>query len=59
MCVYVVNNINFVSEELVPAEIQQEVKQLYSALCELLRHFWSCFPVTSKTLEEKVCFMDT
>ena len=22
-------------------------------MCELLRHFWSCFPPTTKTLEEK------
>ena len=40
--------------ELVPPDIQQEVRQLYNASCELLRHFWSCFPVTNKELEEKV-----
>lgn len=36
---------------------RQELQQLYVALCELLRHFWQCFPVTSKTLEEKVVQM--
>ncbi|XP_030845510.1 general transcription factor IIH subunit 1 [Strongylocentrotus purpuratus] len=35
-------------------ETQKEVKRLYSALAELLRHFWSCFPVTNRSLEEKV-----
>ena len=40
--------------ELVPADIQQEVRQLYCALCELMHHFWACFPVTSKEQEEKV-----
>ncbi|XP_070565728.1 general transcription factor IIH subunit 1-like [Ptychodera flava] len=40
-------------------EVQAELKNLYSALCELLRHFWSCFPVASKFLEEKVMRMKT
>ncbi|XP_063960530.1 general transcription factor IIH subunit 1-like [Lytechinus pictus] len=35
-------------------EIQKEVKRLYAALAELLRHFWSCFPITNRSLEEKV-----
>ncbi|XP_071501518.1 general transcription factor IIH subunit 1-like [Diadema antillarum] len=39
---------------LYSAEIQKELKRVYAALSELLRHFWSCFPVTSKSLEEKL-----
>jgi len=39
---------------MVPEEIQQEMKNLYCALCELLRHFWACFPTTTKALEDKV-----
>ena len=33
---------------------QIELRQHYNAISELLRHFWSCFPVTSSFLEEKV-----
>ena len=33
---------------------RDEIRQNYSAMCELLRHFWSCFPVASKATEEKV-----
>ena len=40
--------------ELVSPAIQTELGHLYTALGELLRHFWSCFPTTSKFLEEKV-----
>jgi len=40
--------------EMVPDEIQQEMKNLYCALSELLRHFWACFPTTTKALEDKV-----
>ncbi|XP_076304171.1 general transcription factor IIH subunit 1-like isoform X2 [Tachypleus tridentatus] len=40
--------------ETVPPDLQQEIKQLYCALFELLRHFWSCFPTTTPQLEEKV-----
>ena len=32
---------------------------MYVALNELLRHFWSCFPVQSKFYEEKVVRMKT
>lgn len=44
-------------KDTVPVEVQNELKQLYSALTELLRHFWSCFPTTSPELEEKVIRM--
>ena len=40
--------------EMVPEDIQSELKQQYTALCELLRHFWCCFPASTKFLEEKV-----
>ncbi|XP_041366355.1 general transcription factor IIH subunit 1-like [Gigantopelta aegis] len=43
--------------QMVPQAVQDEVRQQYNALCELLRHFWSCFPVASKFLEEKVVKM--
>ncbi|XP_077994561.1 general transcription factor IIH subunit 1-like [Glandiceps talaboti] len=44
---------------LYSTDTQAELKNLYSALCELLRHFWSCFPVSSKFLEDKVNRMKT
>ncbi|XP_046864064.1 general transcription factor IIH subunit 1-like isoform X2 [Xenia sp. Carnegie-2017] len=31
-----------------------ELRQHYNAVSELLRNFWSCFPVTSSLLEDKV-----
>ncbi|XP_041416991.1 general transcription factor IIH subunit 1 isoform X3 [Xenopus laevis] len=40
--------------QLVPNDIQLELKHLYVAVGELLRHFWSCFPVNSPFLEEKL-----
>ncbi|WAR03175.1 TF2H1-like protein [Mya arenaria] len=40
--------------QMVPDDVQQELKQSYSALCELLRHFWACFPASNKLLEEKL-----
>jgi len=42
---------------LLSEEIKQELRNLYVALNELLRHFWSCFPVQSKFYEEKVVRM--
>lgn len=44
-------------KDTVPIEIQAEMKQLYCALAELLRHFWCCFPTTTPQLEEKVLSM--
>ncbi|XP_060624073.2 general transcription factor IIH subunit 1 [Anolis sagrei] len=43
--------------QMVPNEIQSELKHLYVAVGELLRHFWSCFPVNTPFLEEKVVKM--
>ncbi|XP_071121444.1 general transcription factor IIH subunit 1-like [Mytilus edulis] len=44
-------------QHMVPEEMQEELKTQYNALLELLRHFWACFPVQSKSLEEKVVRM--
>lgn len=38
---------------MVPSDVQGELKNLYAAAGELLRHFWSCFPVNTPFLEEK------
>ncbi|XP_048886445.1 general transcription factor IIH subunit 1 [Brienomyrus brachyistius] len=43
--------------QMVPSEVQSELKHLYVAAGELLRHFWSCFPVNTPFLEEKVMKM--
>ena len=40
--------------DLVPSKLQKELKLQYNSLSELLRHFWSCFPVKTQFLEEKV-----
>uniref|UniRef100_A0A3B5MSR6 General transcription factor IIH subunit 1 n=1 Tax=Xiphophorus couchianus TaxID=32473 RepID=A0A3B5MSR6_9TELE len=40
--------------QMVPNDIQGELKHLYIAAGELLRHFWSCFPVNTPFLEEKL-----
>ncbi|TRY95995.1 hypothetical protein DNTS_002157 [Danionella cerebrum] len=45
--------------QLIPSDIQSELKHLYTAAGELLRHFWSCFPVNTPFLEEKVVKMKT
>ena len=41
----------------VPEEVQKELKNVYLAGNELLRHFWSCFPVTTERLESKLVEM--
>ncbi|KAM9302401.1 general transcription factor IIH subunit 1 [Gastrophryne carolinensis] len=43
--------------QMVPNDIQSELKHLYVAMGELLRHFWSCFPVNTPFLEDKVIKM--
>ena len=40
--------------QLVPNSTQSDLQKQYHALSELLRHFWSCFPVKTQQLEEKV-----
>ncbi|KAF4529209.1 hypothetical protein B566_EDAN011455 [Ephemera danica] len=42
---------------MTPAEIEGDLRNLYLSLCELLRHFWACFPPTTPTLEEKATTM--
>ena len=48
------NVIVCVPSDLVSSSLQAEVKLQYNSLAELLRHFWSCFPVKTQFLEEKV-----
>ncbi|KAL3266138.1 hypothetical protein HHI36_010323 [Cryptolaemus montrouzieri] len=43
--------------QLVPVNIETEVRNLYLALCELLNHFWKCFPPTQLSQEEKAVKM--
>lgn len=43
--------------ELVPPEVEKELRGLYMSLCELLRHFWQSFPPTTAELESKVVRM--
>ncbi|XP_064423375.1 general transcription factor IIH subunit 1 isoform X2 [Latimeria chalumnae] len=43
--------------QMVPNDIQCELKHLYVAAGELLRHFWTCFPVNTPFLEEKLMKM--
>lgn len=43
--------------ELVPADLERDLKNLYMSLCELLRHFWTSFPPTTPTLEAKAVRM--
>ncbi|XP_033645661.1 general transcription factor IIH subunit 1-like [Asterias rubens] len=38
-------------------DIHEELKHLYAALSEVLRHYWSCFPVANKSIEEKLVRM--
>lgn len=44
---------------MVAVDIQDELRKQYNALLELLRHFWNCFPASTKFLEEKVVRMKT
>ncbi|XP_026291507.1 general transcription factor IIH subunit 1 isoform X1 [Frankliniella occidentalis] len=43
--------------QLVPSDLQLELRNLYISMCELLRHFYACFPPTNPQLEEKVVKM--
>lgn len=38
--------------ELVPPDIEKEVRNLYISLLELLSQFWRCFPPINPELEE-------
>ncbi|KAF2882657.1 hypothetical protein ILUMI_23521 [Ignelater luminosus] len=43
--------------QLVPSDIEKDVRNLYLSLCELLNHFWKCFPPTTPALEQKAIKM--
>ncbi|XP_031636638.1 general transcription factor IIH subunit 1 [Contarinia nasturtii] len=43
--------------QLVPPSIEKELRNLYLALSELLRHFWHSFPPSTPELEAKVIRM--
>ena len=43
-------------KDTIPNDVQAELKNVYLACNELLRHFWACFPVTSES-EEKLIQM--
>lgn len=43
--------------QLVPPNIEKELRHLYLALSELLHHFWHAFPPTTPELEAKVVRM--
>ncbi|KAJ9590600.1 hypothetical protein L9F63_016370 [Diploptera punctata] len=43
--------------QLVPTELERELKNVYMSLCELFRHFWSSFPPTTPALEAKAVRM--
>ncbi|XP_014213223.1 general transcription factor IIH subunit 1 [Copidosoma floridanum] len=45
--------------QLIPKEVEKELASVYVCTCELLRHFWRCFPPTTPQLEEKVGRMHT
>lgn len=49
--------IILILSELVSKETEKEVKNLYLSLCELLSHFWKCFPPASQQMEQKVVKM--
>lgn len=53
LCIYSYSESLWIPE-MVPTDVQGELKHLYTAAGELLRHFWSCFPVNTPFLEEKV-----
>lgn len=44
-------------KDSVPPDVHKELINSYMACNELLRHFWSCFPIVSEKLEEKLAQM--
>jgi transcription initiation factor TFIIH subunit 1 len=42
---------------MTPATIENDMRNIYLSTCELLRHFWACFPPTTPALEEKATSM--
>uniref|UniRef100_A0A8D8AW16 General transcription factor IIH subunit 1 n=1 Tax=Culex pipiens TaxID=7175 RepID=A0A8D8AW16_CULPI len=43
--------------QLVPPDIEKEIRNLYLSLLELLKHFWKCFPPTSPQQETQAVRM--
>ncbi|XP_055536075.1 general transcription factor IIH subunit 1 [Wyeomyia smithii] len=43
--------------QLVPPDIEKEIRNLYLSLLELLKHFWKCFPPTTPQLETQASRM--
>lgn len=48
---------SFFNLELVPPDFEKDLRNLYLALSELLKHFWHCFPPTTPDLESKALKM--
>uniref|UniRef100_A0A1E1XAN6 General transcription factor IIH subunit 1 n=1 Tax=Amblyomma aureolatum TaxID=187763 RepID=A0A1E1XAN6_9ACAR len=44
-------------KDTVSVDVQRDLRSIYQAQFELLRHFWTCFPSTSAQLEEKAVNM--
>lgn len=45
--------------ELIPKELEKELRNVYVCACELLKHYWRSFPPTTPQLEEKAIRMHT
>ena len=43
--------------QLIPKDLEKELRNVYVCTCELLRHFWRSFPPTTPQLEEKAIRM--
>lgn len=43
--------------QLIPKDLEKELRNVYVCLCELLKHFWRSFPPTTPQLEEKAVRM--
>ncbi|XP_076177301.1 transcription factor B1 [Ptiloglossa arizonensis] len=43
--------------QLIPKDLEKELRNVYVCMCELLRHFWRSFPPTTPQLEEKAIRM--
>lgn len=41
----------------IPKKNMEETKALYISSCEMLRHFWACFPPKNEQLEQKLKLM--
>lgn len=50
------NGIQKLKDEI-PKKNQEEAKLLYISSCEMLRHFWACFPPKNEQLEHKLKLM--